>query len=327
MTRAQPEPTSLSARARQLLAGGPMAAVPLMQAVCRLDRLSKDAAERMSVVLLGHREEFVQLDDDCWALLEAGQVVRRAAGTPVALGTTAPAPVADTGQLAAQPVVPLAQPVGRQASAGLLDELPFAVVDVETTGSRGGSQDRITEIAIVPVCGGVVGEPWQQLVHPGRSIPAFITGLTGISNAMVAAAPGFAEVSDEVAARLDGQLFVAHNVAFDWGFVDHELARAQRTRLSGARLCTVRLSRKLLPQLPRRSLDRVAAYFGVSIAGRHRAGGDALATAHVLVHLIELLQAQDIHTWDQLQRYLGRSTRRGRRPSSLPTHTQEDSSA
>ncbi len=319
LTRAVREPTSLSERAARCLEQGPCDSLRLMREVCRVDRLKAEAADRMAEVLLGARPEFVQLDDDRWALLRDGLVVQGG-------GRSNHADCSDPGDLAraASQLSPSDQ---SPANVLGLDTLRFAVVDVETTGSHAGTLDRITEIAIVPVIGRVVQEPWQQLVHPGRSIPPFISALTGITNAMVADAPRFDEIADEVCTRLDGCVFTAHNAAFDWRFVNAELSRTRRTRLAGESLCTVRMSRKFLTSLPKRSLDRVCAHFGIRIDGRHRAGGDALATAHVLVRLLDVVHDFGIDTWPQLQKHLNGTVRRRARPSALPTPVQEDHSA
>jgi DNA polymerase III subunit epsilon len=279
--RIAPKATSLTARAAQLLADGPCDPHTLMRIVCGVDRLRVDAAARMADVLLGSRPEFVQLDDDRWALLHQGQVVQ---------------PSAERTALARTP------DLASDASFDplRLDTMRFAVVDVETTGSQPGLWDRVTEIAIVPVDGGHVGAPWSQLVQPGRPIPPMITALTGISDDMVAHAPHFGEIAEEVTQRLDGRVFTAHNARFDHRFVESELSRTQGLRLDGSALCTVRLTRRLVPALTRRSLDRVCAYFGVRIEGRHRAGGDALATAHVLVRLLGIAADRGIERWPDL---------------------------
>jgi DNA polymerase-3 subunit epsilon len=287
---------TLSGRAARLLAEGPLDPVTLMRAVCRLDRLRPDAAGAMAEALLGTRPEFVQLDDDRWALVDGTRVVGEG---PTAAGQAGAAPFAER---------PVAGPWGE----------PFAVVDVETTGSQAGLWDRITEIAIVPVADGRVGEAWSQLVHPGRRIPPMITALTGISDAMVASAPRFGEIVEEVLTRLSGRVFVAHNAAFDRRFVDAELRRACGRQLVGASLCTVRLTRRLVPALPRRSLDQVAAYFGIRLVDRHRAAGDALATAHVLVRLLEIAASGDAAPWSTIARALGAPPRRPARPFPLP---------
>lgn len=322
LTRAVLEPTSLSQRAARLLADGPRDALSLMREVCRVERLKPEAAARMADVLLGARADFVQLDDDRWAAIVDGRAITERVGEdPSTLETAFAVPPHRA------PGRSLMQTPSEAADPLALDRLRFAVVDVETTGSRAATFDRITEIAIVPVCGAQVGDPYQQLVHPGRAIPPFISTLTGISNAMVADAPPFADIADIICTRLEGHVFTAHNAAFDWGFVDQELLRARRARLTGGTLCTVQLARRLLPSLPRRSLDRVCEHFGIRILGRHRAGGDAIATAHVLVRLLEVAQDTGITTWPALQQYLRSTPRRARRRTALPSPCQEDTSA
>lgn len=148
----------------------------------------------------------------------------------------------------------------------------LAFIDLETTGAN-PQRDRITEIGIVEVAGDAVSE-WSTLVNPQRPIPAFIQQLTGIGNDMVAAAPSFAEVAAELAQRLDGRLFIAHNARFDYGFIKQEFQRlGQRFRADV--LCTVRLSRALFPQFPKHNLDSLIARYDLRHADRHRALADA----------------------------------------------------
>ena len=148
----------------------------------------------------------------------------------------------------------------------------LAFVDLETTGAA-ATADRITEIGIVEVDESGVRE-WSCLVNPGAPISPFIERLTGISNAMVAGAPAFAEVADEVRARLAGRLFIAHNARFDYGFLKNEFKRAGE-EFRATVLCTVRLSRKLFPQHARHNLDSLIARHGLAVSSRHRALGDA----------------------------------------------------
>jgi len=202
-----------------------------------------------------------------------------------------------------------------------LHTLPFVVVDVETTGGRPGTGDRVTEVAVVQVEQGRIELLYDSLVNPERSIPPYVARLTGISDAMVREAPTFAEIAGELAAHLAGRIFVAHNARFDLGFLGAEFARVAPTpldeMLSGS-LCTVRLARRVLGHLPRRNLDAVCHHYGVRIADRHRAAGDAEATAHVLLHLMEDLSRQGIHTWDELDRWLRRGTSRSKRARAIP---------
>ena len=201
------------------------------------------------------------------------------------------------------------------------DDIPFLVVDVETTGGSAQAGDRMTEIAAVLVNGRQVEDVYHSLVNPGRRIPWFITKLTGIDDAMVRDAPPFAEIAGDFAQHLAGRVFVAHNAKFDWGFLSAEYRRvtsAPFDAISLDRLCTVRLARHLLAHLPRRNLDAVAGHYGVAIEGRHRALGDARATATVLLGLLRDAERRDVHTWEALDRFLARGTSRARRRSAMP---------
>ena len=191
-----------------------------------------------------------------------------------------------------------------------LDEVRFAVVDVETTGGPHHRGHRVTDISIVEVVGGSIVDEYETLVNPGRAIPPAITALTGITTEMVAPAPYFEHVADEIVSRLEGRVFVAHNAAFDWGFVSSELQRAQVEVPPVPRVCTVRMCRRLVPALRRRNLDVVTRHFGVEIHARHRAHGDALATARVLLRLLDEATGRGIGDLATLQWYLARRRRR-----------------
>lgn len=201
--------------------------------------------------------------------------------------------------------------------ADSLRALEYAVVDVETTGGRADSGHRITEIAVVRVRGdGTVVDEYSTLVNPGRPIPPFISSLTHITDAMVRGAPRFSQVAPEVARRLEGRVFVAHNVAFDWGFVGHELDRTLGVELVGRRLCTVRLARRVVPEARSRSLGALSEMFGIDNGARHRALGDARATVELFGRLLDRLDDHGIHHWAGLEEFLSRGrTRTGRRGS------------
>lgn len=201
----------------------------------------------------------------------------------------------------------------------LLRDENFVVVDVETTGGTPTRGHRVTEVAAVRVSGGRIVDTFCSLVNPERPIPRMITSLTGISNEMVATQPRFAQVARQVSEAVEGCVFVAHNAGFDWRFLSHELSMATGMTLSGRQLCTVRLSRRLLPQLPSRSLDGLASWFGLEIESRHRALDDAVATAKVLIHLIDMLEDQGVNDWEALQGVLRRrKARRSRRRRAKP---------
>ena len=195
----------------------------------------------------------------------------------------------------------------------------FIVVDVETTGTGAIRGDRVTEVAAVHVRGGVVTPVFSSLINPGRPIPWFITNLTGIDDAMVRDAPAFADIAAELAAHLADRVFVAHNAAFDWTFLNAEFSRVATgtfETLVPARLCTVRLARRLLRHLPRRNLDAVCAHYGIGNDGRHRAAGDAHATARVLVKLLADADRAGMWSLESLTRYA--AVRRTKR-SAMPT--------
>jgi DNA polymerase-3 subunit epsilon len=192
-----------------------------------------------------------------------------------------------------------------------LEQAIFAVVDVETTGSRPAAGDRITEIAVV-LAGpqGRVETVYDALVNPERPIPPVVTRITRITDAMVRERPVFPEIADDVLGALAGRVFVAHNAQFDWRFVEHEIRRARDLRLDGPRVCTVKLARRLVPELKHRGLDSVSRYFGVEIENRHRAGGDALATARILVRLLDRATELGATTLEDLTRVDARVRRR-----------------
>ncbi len=148
-------------------------------------------------------------------------------------------------------------------------------VDLETTGAT-GTIDRITEIGIVEVNEDGEVREWSSLVNPQTPISGFIQGLTGITDAMVAQAPTFAELAEDVLMRLHGRLFVAHNARFDHGFLKNEFKRLGLD-FKVPVLCTVKLSRKLFPQYTKHSLDALVARHGLSMPARHRALADAAA--------------------------------------------------
>jgi DNA polymerase-3 subunit epsilon len=192
----------------------------------------------------------------------------------------------------------------RSSSDDELRAVSFAVVDVETTGGRVHGGDRIMEVAVVHVRDGVARTAVDVLVNPQRPISPFVSRLTGIRWEHVHEAPTFGDVADEVLEALEDQVFVAQNVRFDWRFLSAELQRSVGRGLRGRRLCTVKMARKILPHLRRRNLDALAWHYEVPIIGRHRAGGDARATAQVLIRMLADARRRDIDTWGHLNAFL-----------------------
>jgi len=161
----------------------------------------------------------------------------------------------------------------------------YAIVDIETTGGY-AAQHGITEIAILIHNGETVIERYQTLINPHQPIPVYIRALTGINEEMVAGAPDFVTEAARIYALLQDKIFVAHNVNFDYSFVKHHLD-ACGYALNSKKLCTVRLSRKLFPGLPSYSLGKLCASLSIPVENRHRAAGDATATAVLFDRLIE----------------------------------------
>jgi len=161
----------------------------------------------------------------------------------------------------------------------------FVIIDIETTGGS-PKQSKITEIAMYKHDGVSVIDEFESLVNPGIPIPEFIVNLTGISDAMVRNAPKFEEIAKKIVEFTEGCIFVAHNVTFDYGVIRHEFRKLgfdYRRR----NLCTVIASRKIIPGHDSYSLGKLTNSLGIKIQGRHRAGGDALATAKLFTILYE----------------------------------------
>ncbi len=184
-----------------------------------------------------------------------------------------------------------------------ITEKIFVVVDVETTGLS-PTEDRITEIAMMKVKNGVLLDEFSTLINPLVTIPASITSLTGIDNLMVADAPTAREVVPTMADFLGDAVFVAHNAPFDWGFVSETAIRERGIELNNKQLCTVKLSRRILPHLTSKSLGPVTSALNITIPERHRASGDAYATALVLIKFLSFLQRKhDIQMISELLRF------------------------
>jgi len=310
----EPEDTLLTSRAFDYLAAGPADVVDLIGHICSLPGAPRIVAEHMAHAMFAGRREFVRGLDGRWMLSDLDPKQRVAGpGAPSAPVATRRSHSHSAPRLADEP----------------LQKLSYVVVDTETTGGRAWSGDRITEIAAVVVRDGEIVELFETLVNPQRPIPYFITQLTNITWDMVKDAPTFDRVAPDVLRVLEGNVFVAHNAMFDWRFVTSEVSRSTGRKLEGRRLCTVKIARKVLPQLPRRSLDHVARYYGVEIQGRHRAAGDALATAKCLLRMLSDLGDRGCATWGDLETLLRAPAvqRKKRRAPGLPTPVLRDTTA
>ena len=163
----------------------------------------------------------------------------------------------------------------------------YAIIDIETTGGS-PKTEKITEIAIFVHNGSTVVNEYSTLINPEKKIPYHITQLTGITNAMVANAPKFYEVAKKIVEITENCVFVAHNVNFDYSFIKEEFQNLGFTYFR-EKLCTVKLSRKIIPGYPSYSLGKLCQNLNIEINGRHRAASDALAT----VKLFEILLDND----------------------------------
>jgi DNA polymerase-3 subunit epsilon len=275
----EPESAPLVERARSFLESGPSDSVPLIEHVCRLPGAPVAVAEQLAFALFIEAPDVQRDADGRWMLVRERPTAMRGSS--------------------AVPVRPL-------------DSLTYVVVDVETTGGSPCGGDRITEFCAVTVAGGRITEVFETLVNPERPIPAQVTRLTRITWDMVRRAPTIRDVAPRIADVLRGHLFVAHNAAFDWRFVSSELSRYGRQTLIGEKLCTVKLARAVVPNIRRRSLDALSYYYGIENHARHRAGGDALATAKVLLHLLDAARERGCETLEDLRTMTRRVPSRGR---------------
>mgnify|MGYP000450996491 FL=1 len=176
-----------------------------------------------------------------------------------------------------------------------LVETEFVVFDLETTGAK-SPPCRITEIGAFRVRNCEVTDEFQTLVNPETPIPRFITQLTGISDDMVRDAPLFSDVVHDFLGFIGDSILVAHNSGFDMRFLNYEIARVfDGYKLANPCICTVQLSRRLLPDVVNHKLKTLAAHYSVDLVNHHRASADARATAHIFVNLLTRLSLQGVN--------------------------------
>ena len=175
-----------------------------------------------------------------------------------------------------------------------LADTEFVVFDLETTGSK-APPCRITEIGAYRVKNGEVLDKFHTLVNPRMPIPPFITALTGISDEMVGEAPLFEDVAIQFLEFIGDSVMVAHNSGFDMRFLNHEIGRIfPDYKLANPCLCTVQLSRRLLPDIENHKLKTVAAHYEIDLTNHHRAAADAFATAHIFVNLLTRMRSEGV---------------------------------
>jgi len=163
----------------------------------------------------------------------------------------------------------------------------FSIIDIESTGG-GFKGEKIIDISIFLFDGEKIVDSYSTLINPGIHIPSFITKLTGIKDSMVADAPYFEDVLDRIDDFTKDAIFVAHNVQYDYGILKHEFRRLGRPFLR-KKMCTIKVAKKILPNLESYSLGKICENFKIEITDRHRAKGDARAT----VSLFSILLKED----------------------------------
>ncbi|AWX43745.1 DNA-directed DNA polymerase [Flagellimonas maritima] len=187
----------------------------------------------------------------------------------------------------------------------------YTIIDIETTGN-GIKGNKITEISIFKYDGEKIVDEFTSLVNPCCPIPYFITGLTGIDNEMVRDAPTFEEVANKINEITKDSIFVAHSVNFDYGVIKEEF-RKIGIDFTRKKLCTVRLSRRLIPGLRSYSLGKLCSAINIPLTNRHRARGDAHATVLLFQKLINAPKATDI-----FQKFLNARSQEATLPPHLP---------
>ena len=184
-----------------------------------------------------------------------------------------------------------------------LEETEFSVLDVETTGLS-ARNNRVIEIGIVKVKSLKVTDKFSTLINPGCDIPYFITQFTGIANSDVEYSPSFYDTAEEIEDFIGNSVISGHNLSFDEGFLRYEFIRNGYEPLSNLTVCTLKLSRKIFPELKSKSLSSVTEYLKIKNKDSHRALSDAEATAKILIKLIKKLSEEDgVKTLQQLIEY------------------------
>ena len=191
-----------------------------------------------------------------------------------------------------------------------LRDIEFVVMDIEAIAGK-SRPTRIIEIGACRVSRGRIVDKFESLVNPERSIPPFISTLTGITEEMLVSAPTFAEIANRWLAFAGDAVLAAHNSEFDVTLLNQEIARVfPGCRMRNSEICTVQLARRVLPNLEKHHLDAMAEHFGFQVTGRHRAAGDARATARVLLHLLDELEINGVETLGEARKFRARYSRR-----------------
>ena len=249
----------------------------------------------------GGRATFTEITDSIFHLIDATEEL--AASLVADLIQNDPRFVSDENYLAIRPNETETQP---------LSSVEFVVVDVEAIAGK-SIPTRIIEIGACRVAHGEIVAEFETLVNPELPLPPFISTLTGITQEMLATAPQFSAIAEDWLNFAGDAVLAAHNSDFDVTLLNQEIARVfLGCRMRNAELCTVQLARRVMPDLQKHHLDALARHFGFQITERHRAAGDARATARVLLRLIDELAISGVTTLAEARKF------RARRQSAQP---------
>lgn len=184
-----------------------------------------------------------------------------------------------------------------------LSAVDFVVIDVEAIAGK-SRPTRIIEIGACRIAAGRIVDEFESLVNPDTYLPAFISTLTGITEDMLASAPRFSEIANRWLTFAGDAVLAAHNSNFDVTLLNQEIARVfPGYRMRNSEICTVQLAKRVLPNLERHHLDALAEHFGFQVTGRHRAPGDARATARAMLHLLDELEIRNVKTLAEARKF------------------------
>jgi DNA polymerase-3 subunit epsilon len=189
-----------------------------------------------------------------------------------------------------------------------LRDVEFVVIDIEAIAGK-SRPTRIIEIGACRIAAGQIVDELETLVNPERPLPPFISTLTGITEEMLVSAPPFADIANQWLSFAGDAVLAAHNSNFDVTLLNQEIARVfPGCRMRNSEICTVQLARRVLPSLDKHHLDALAHHFGFQVTARHRAAGDARATARVLLHLLDELEVRSVKTLAEARKFRARET-------------------
>jgi len=186
---------------------------------------------------------------------------------------------------------------------GELENLSYSIVDIETTGLNPGT-DEIIEIGAIKIVNKEILDIFNKLVRPERQVPENITNLTGITQEMVAGEFPIKPVISQFVNFIGSTIIVAHNAEFDTSFLKNNMKKWINKDMDNLIVCTVLISRDILPNLENHKLHTVAKYFDLEVSNRHRAIGDAELTYQIWLHLLHKLKERNILTRNDLEMYV-----------------------